>query len=126
MFMRLALLAGRWGRTRLEIVIPLEFKMFQTLQWMTGSLRIINIMLSHLIRRICCVSSAQSVAMLEMAMVEIAMALGKATGKDLRSNHSPSPHRRWLLNLTSLACLMMMMMNPQRRSKAPPTAQMMR
>jgi hypothetical protein len=36
------------ARTRLENVIPQEFQMFQTLPLMTGSLRIINIMLSHL------------------------------------------------------------------------------
>jgi hypothetical protein len=31
--------AGRRARTRLENVIPQEFQMFQTMQWMTGSLR---------------------------------------------------------------------------------------
>jgi hypothetical protein len=52
MFLRLALLAGRGARTGLENVIPQEFKVFQTLQLMTGSLRRMNIMLSHLNRRI--------------------------------------------------------------------------
>jgi hypothetical protein len=58
MFLRLALLAGRGARTRLASEVPLEFQMFQTLKWMTVSLRSMNVMLSHLIRRIRCVSSA--------------------------------------------------------------------
>jgi hypothetical protein len=49
---------GTGARTRLASEVPLEFKMFQTLQWMTFSLRRMNIMLSHLSRRIHCVSSA--------------------------------------------------------------------
>jgi ribosomal protein L28 len=52
--------------------------------------------------------------MLKMAMVRMAMAMGmgEATGNDLQSNHSPATSRRWLPNLTSLAFLMMIIMNP--------------
>jgi hypothetical protein len=50
--------------------------------------------------------------MLEMVMVEMVMELVKATGKELRSNHSPAPLWHWLPSLTNLACLMIMMINP--------------
>jgi hypothetical protein len=66
--------------------------------------------------------------MLVMAMLEIAMELANATGKDLGSNHSPTPLRRSLPSLTNLTCRMMMIMmmvNPQRRRKVPPYAQIM-
>jgi hypothetical protein len=43
--------AGKQARTRMASVIPLEFQTFQTLQWMTGSLRSMNTMLSPLTRR---------------------------------------------------------------------------
>jgi hypothetical protein len=43
---------GKAGNTLLACVILLEFQTFQTLQWMTGSLRSMNRMLSPLIRRI--------------------------------------------------------------------------
>jgi hypothetical protein len=36
---------------------------------------------------------------MDMDMVEMAMELGKAMGKELRSNHSPTPSRRWLTSL---------------------------
>jgi hypothetical protein len=52
MFLRLVLLAGRGGGTRLASVVPLELQMFQTLQRMTFPLRRMHTMLSHLIRRI--------------------------------------------------------------------------
>jgi hypothetical protein len=58
MFLRSALLAGRGAGTRLASEVPLEFQMFQTLQSMTVSLISINMMLSHLSRRMYCVSSA--------------------------------------------------------------------
>jgi hypothetical protein len=45
MYLRSALHAGRRARTRLENVIQLEFQTFQTLHWMTGSLRSMNTML---------------------------------------------------------------------------------
>jgi hypothetical protein len=60
MFPRLASPAGRGTRTRLASEVPLKFQMYQTLQFMTVSLRSINIMLSPMIRRIPCVSSACS------------------------------------------------------------------
>jgi hypothetical protein len=52
-------------------------------------------------------------------------ALTPEQNNTLRSNKSPAPSRRWLPSLTNLACLMIMMMNPQRRRKVPPTAQML-
>jgi hypothetical protein len=48
---------GKGAKTRLVSEVPLEFQMFQMLLLMTVSLRSINIMLSPLSRRICCVSS---------------------------------------------------------------------
>jgi hypothetical protein len=40
------------GKNSFGNVIPQECQMFQTLQWMTGSLRSMNTMLSHLTKRI--------------------------------------------------------------------------
>jgi hypothetical protein len=63
--------------------------------------------------------------MLEMAIVEMAMELANAAGNDLLSNHSPVPLQCWLPSLTNLTCRMMMVMNPQRKRKVPPTTQML-
>jgi hypothetical protein len=65
--------------------------MLQMLQWMTGSLRSVNSILSHLTRRIHGGSSALSVAVLEKAMVEMAMAMERPAGRDQQSNPSPDP-----------------------------------
>jgi hypothetical protein len=42
---------GKAGKNSYGKRIPLEFQMFQMLQWMTGSLISMNIMLSPLIKR---------------------------------------------------------------------------
>jgi hypothetical protein len=47
---QITLHAGRRARTRLENANPQEFQTFETLQWMTGSLRSMSIMLSYLIK----------------------------------------------------------------------------
>jgi hypothetical protein len=53
------------------------------------------------------------------------MELGKATGKDLLSNHPPAPSRRWLPSLKKLSCLIVMMINPHRRRKVSTTDRML-
>jgi hypothetical protein len=63
-------------------VIPLEFQMFQTLQWMTGSLISMNIMPSPLTSRTRSGLSASSVAMLERVTVELATTMAITKGKE--------------------------------------------
>jgi transposase len=60
--------------------------------------------------------------MLEMAMVEVAIAMEMemATENDPLSNHSTALSRHWLRSLKNSTCqIRMMMMNPQRKRKVP-------
>jgi hypothetical protein len=82
---------GKRARILMESVIPLEFQMFQTLQWMTGSLRSMNTILSPLTRRTRQGSSASSVAMLERFTLELATTMARTTGKEQQSSPSPVP-----------------------------------
>jgi hypothetical protein len=122
MSMRLALPAGGGAITCLASEAPLEFQMFQILQFMTVSLRSMHIMLSPL--------NTLHLKHLKRGHVGNyrggnGNVTGKGNGKGPMLKSLTCSIAALATKFEKLACLMMMMMNPQRRRKVPPIAQML-